>query len=109
MSENVLKLFEFPSKWKYTKLSLSHSLRNLWDWKCFFSLCKKKYFRKFVFNHAATKYPRANSKGTKGNPNNSEPLTVSNITLKVNGIDSKQECLEKHLLEHVCGINIVEF
>ena len=68
-----------------------------------------KYFKEFVFNHIATKYPRANSKGTKGNPNNSEPLTISNINSKVNGIDSEQECLEKHLLEHVCGINIVEF
>ena len=70
---------------------------------------ENKYFRECVFNHIATKYPRANSKGTKGNPNNSEPLTISNMNSKVNGIDSKQECLEKHLLEHVCGINIVEF
>ena len=63
----------------------------------------------FLIIYVATKYPRANSKGTKGNPNNSEPLTISNMNSKVNGIDSKQECLEKHLLEHVCGINIVEF
>ena len=84
-------------------------MRNLWDWKYFLVLVKQISILEFVFNHIATKYPRANSKGTKGNPNNSEPLTVSNMNLKVNGIDSKQECLEKHLLEHVCGINTVEF
>ena len=40
--------------------------------------------------------------------NNSKQPTVSILNSKVDGIDGKQECLEKFLLEHVCGINILE-
>ena len=58
--------------------------------------------------------PTTKSGNRKGNSkiqiqNNSKPVpTVSILNSKVDGIDGKQECLEKFLLEHVCGINIVE-
>ena len=68
-----------------------------------------KLFNCFPNHIVATKYPRANSKGTKGNPGSDEPLNASKLNLKVDGIDSKQECLEKYLLEYMCGTNIVSF
>jgi len=57
--------------------------------------------------------PTTKSGNRKGNPNiqiqnNSKKPTVSTLNSKVHGIDGKQECLEKFLLEHVCGINILE-
>ena len=56
--------------------------------------------------------PTTKSGNRKGNPknqiqNNSKQPTVSILNSKVDGIDGKQECLEKFLLEHVCGINIL--
>ena len=57
--------------------------------------------------------PTTKSGDRKGNPkiqnqNNSKLPTVSILNSKVDGIDGKQECLEKFLLEHVYGINFVE-
>ena len=57
--------------------------------------------------------PTTKSGKRKGNPknqiqNNSKPPSVSILNSKVDGIDGKQECLEKFLLDHVCGINILE-
>ena len=54
--------------------------------------------------------PTTKSGNRKGNQktqiqNNSKQPTVSILNSKVDGIDGKQECLEKFLLEHVCGIN----
>ena len=93
--------------------------KNLWKIENIFWDLNTFTFFLFFFSPIVKTDPKLPSRPTtksgnrKGNPkiqnqNNSKLPTVSILNSKIDGIDGKQECLEKFLLEHVCGINIVD-
>ena len=92
------------------------SKKNLWKIENIFWDLNTFTFFLFFFSPIVKTDPKLPSRPTtksgnrKGNPkiqnqNNSKLPTVSILNSKIDGIDGKQECLEKFLLEHVCGIN----